>query len=135
MNYNRITIIGNITKDIILRQTATGKSVINFTVAVNKKKGDKETASFFDCKAYEKTAENISKWFGKGKPIIIEGEMEQENWQNKTGDKHSKLVTNVSHWDFVRFNSDSKKTSSDKPKATASAPVNTPADIDDDLPF
>jgi len=82
MNGNTITVVGNLTKDPILKYLPTGKAVINFTVACNHRWRDQETqawvdgeAAFFKIECWEMLAENISESLRKGDPVIVVGRM------------------------------------------------------------
>lgn len=104
---NIVIIMGNLTRDPELKHTGSNQAVANFSVAVNEKWTDKsgekkERVAFIDCEAWGKTAENIAKFFQKGKPIIVEGRLKQETWDDKaTGAKRSKLVVTVDTFHFV----------------------------------
>ena len=102
---NQVTLLGNLARDPELRNIASGSAVCNFTVAVNRKwteKGGekKEEVSFIDCQAWGKTAETISQYFGKGKPIIVVGRLKQSTWE-KDGQKHSKIGVVVESFHFL----------------------------------
>lgn len=79
-------IIGNLTRDIEVRTTPSGKKVGNFTIAVSHGEG----TSFIDCVSWEKTADLIKKYTGKGDKLYVEGNIQQQSW-TKDGDKRSKL--------------------------------------------
>lgn len=85
MAYSRTIFVGNITKDPELRVTNNGKSVCSFSVAVKRRRQD--VTDFHDCVAWEKTAEAISKFFRKGKEILVEGELQKRSYQDKDGNK------------------------------------------------
>lgn len=84
---NRIIIKGRIAREIEIRQTQTGKSVGNFSVAVDKGYGENKSADFFRVQAWEKTADFVAKYFSKGKEILIEGRMESREYE-KDGQKN-----------------------------------------------
>lgn len=84
---NRIIIKGRIAREIEIRQTQTGKSVGSFSVAVDKGFGENKSADFFRVQAWEKTADFVSKYFSKGKEILIEGRMESREYE-KYGQKN-----------------------------------------------
>ena len=84
---NRIIIKGRIAREIEIRQTQTGKSVGSFSVAVDKGFGENKSADFFRVQAWEKTADFVSKYFSKGKEILIEGRMESREYE-KDGQKN-----------------------------------------------
>ena len=78
MALNTVVIVGRLAKDIELKQTPTGKTVTNFTVAVDKpynKDNDHPEANWIDCIAWEKTAEFLAKYFKKGSKVGIAGSL------------------------------------------------------------
>jgi single-strand DNA-binding protein len=100
--------MGNITRDIELRALPSGNSVATIGLAVNRKWRDqqsgemREEVTFVDCEAFGKTAENISKFFAKGRPIFLEGRLKLDTWQDKTdGSKRSKLKVVIESFDFI----------------------------------
>ena len=119
MNYNKVMLGGNITRDPELKQLPSGSAVCNFGIAVNKKWKDangaaKEEVYFGECQAWGKTGENIAKFFAKGNAIFVEGELRLEQWE-KDGVKQSKTRINVLFFQFV----DSKGEKNAAPLATA----------------
>ena len=102
MNYNKVIIAGNLTRDPELRATQSGTSVVSITIAVNEKQSKDETrTSFISCDSFGKTAENISKYFSKGKPIFIEGRLRQDNYEDKNGNKQNKTKVLIEKFEFV----------------------------------
>ncbi len=92
MGYNRAIVQGNITRDIELHYTPSGKAVATLSVAVNEKHGDKETVLFMDCICWEKTAENCAKYLKKGSKVLVEGCLRSRTWDDKeTGQKRTKM--------------------------------------------
>ena len=83
---NQIIIIGRLTKDVDLRTTQAGKSVASFTLAVNRGFG-KDEADFISCVAWEKTAENMEKYTGKGSQVAVQGRIQTRNYDDKDGKK------------------------------------------------
>ena len=77
---NRICLIGRITKDLELRYTPSNKAVCDFTLAVNR---DKENADFINCVVWEKQAENLKKYQGKGSLIGLDGQLRCESFEKK----------------------------------------------------
>jgi single-strand DNA-binding protein len=87
---NKVVIIGRTTKDIELKQTSTGTSVVEFSVAVrrNFKNANGENESdFFNCVAYSKLAETIGRYVKKGDMIGLEGRLQTRNYTNREGNK------------------------------------------------
>ena len=89
---NFVILMGRTTADIELRQTSTGKSVVNFNLAVDRQ-FTKDTTDFISCTAWEKTAETLSKYVKKGQKIAIWGSLQNREWTDKQGNKRT--VTEV----------------------------------------
>ena len=88
---NHITIMGRLTRDPELRRTGSGIAVASFTVAVDRDfggrdGGEKET-DFIDCVAWRQTGEFVSKYFTKGRMIVVSGRLQIRNWNDKDGNK------------------------------------------------
>ena len=88
---NHITIMGRLTRDPDLRRTGSGIAVASFTVAVDRDYsgndgGEKET-DFIDCAAWRSTADFVSKYFTKGRMIVVSGRLQIRSWTDKDGNK------------------------------------------------
>ena len=88
---NHIVIMGRLTRDPELRRTGTGTAVASFTVAVDRDfggrdGGEKET-DFIDCVAWRQTGEFVSKYFTKGRMIVVSGRLQIRSWTDKDGNK------------------------------------------------
>jgi len=94
-NYNKVILMGNLTRDPELRYTPAGKAVTNFSIAVNRKyKVDeqwKEETDFFDIVVFGKQAENCSEYLRKGRPVLVDGRLQQRRWETDEGQKRSKV--------------------------------------------
>lgn len=130
MSFNRVILLGNMTRDPEIRHAGpSGTAVANFGVAVNRRWKDdsgnqQEETTFVDCAAWGKRGEAIGQYFKKGNPILLEGELREDRWDDKdTGKKRSKLVLNVTQFTFVGGKRDADSPS---PKTEHS---------DDDIPF
>lgn len=137
MNYNKVIIAGNLTRDVELTASKSGTSIANITIAVNEtiiSNGEKNTrTSFISCTAFGKTAENISKYFAKGKPIFIEGRLQQEVWETD-GKKNSKTKVVVEKFEFVGTRDGTEKQNTTFEKSVSEQKgINT--QVDDDIPF
>jgi len=102
---NNVTIVGRFTKDPELKFTADGKPVLTFSLAVNRNYGGaekKEQVSFFNCVAWNKTAETIAQYFKKGHRIGIEGSLTQRSYEDKTGAKKTAVEIVVSAFQFLQ---------------------------------
>ena len=96
---NHITIMGRLTRDPELRRTGTGVGVASFRVAVDRdyapKDGGERKTDFIDCVAWRQTGEFISKYFTKGRMIVVEGRLEMRDWTDKDGNKRTSAEINV----------------------------------------
>lgn len=107
-NFNKVIIAGHLTRDPEVKYLSSGSAICNFSVAVSEEWKDKtsgemkKSTAFIDCDAWGKTAEIIGEHFCKGKPILVEGRLKQENWDDKeTGKKRSKLKVTVDSFQFL----------------------------------
>lgn len=95
---NKVFLIGNITKDIELRQSNSGKFVVEFSVAINNGKdqqGNELPADFINCTAWNKTVEVLSKYATKGTKVGIEGAMKTKTWTDQQGNNRYKTYVLV----------------------------------------
>ena len=88
---NHIVIMGRLTRDPELRRTGSGIAVASFSVAVDRdfgksENGEKET-DFIDCVAWRQTGEFVSKYFTKGRMIVVSGRLQVRSWTDKDGNK------------------------------------------------
>ena len=129
---NICTLIGRNTKDIELKKTNSGKSVISFSLAVNMDyKNDNGTydAHFFDCVAFEQRAEAIAKYVKKGDRLAIRGKLSARSYKRNDGSTAKVVEIIVDGFDFI----ESKKT--DNASADTVEPHFEEIADDDDLPF
>lgn len=130
---NNITISGRLTADPELKVTTSGKNVCSFTVAVRR---DKETTDFIPCTAWNKTAENISRYFIKGSMIEVAGSLQTRNYEAK--DKSKRTAFNVLVDKFGFLEAKSEKTNAES--STENNPYTEQPQFqeigdDEDLPF
>ncbi len=95
MNLNKVFILGNITRDPEVRQTAGGQAVCSFSVATNRRYTDKsgqkqEQVEFHNLVAWGRTAEVIGQYLRKGSMILVEGRLQTRSWSDQQGAKHWK---------------------------------------------
>ena len=134
---NHVALLANLTRDPEVKFTTGNKAVANLGLAVNERWTDasgerKESVSFIDAEAWGKTAENIGKFFAKGRRILIEGRLKQDQWTDKeSGQKRSKVKVIIDTFHFV----DSKPGADEAPaKAPSKVGSFTPPEADD-IPF
>lgn len=95
---NKVILIGNITKDIELRQSNSGKFVVKFSIAINNGKdqqGNELPADFINCTAWNKTAEILDKYTNKGSKISVEGAIKTQTWVDQQGNNRYKTYVLV----------------------------------------
>ena len=95
MSINKVALSGNITRDVDLRQTASGSAILVFGIAVNEriKRGDdwEDYPNFFDCVMFGRRAESLSKIMRKGMKVALSGRLRYSSWENKDGQRRSKV--------------------------------------------
>lgn len=105
-NFNRVILMGNLTRDPELKYLPSNTAVCEFGLAVNRRWRDKdgnqkEDVCFVDCSAFGKSGETINQYMSKGKPILIEGRLKFDSWTAQDGTKRSKLSVVVENFTFV----------------------------------
>jgi len=140
--FSKVIIVGNVTRDPELRSTPSGTQVCSFSVAVNRSYKDNsgsnvENVSFFDCSAWGKQGETIAQYVKKGSGILVSGRLEQRSWEDKEGQKRSRVEIVVEDFNFIgggdggSYEGGSSRGSKASSKASASDDV-APDDISDD---
>lgn len=129
MNYNKVMLGGNLTRDPQLSYLPSQTAVVEFGLAINRnwtsKGGEKkEETCFVDCKAFGKTAETLGKYVSKGQALFVEGRLTFDSWTAQDGSKHSKHRVTVENFQFI---DKAERKPDDKPQD------NTPTG--DDIPF
>lgn len=130
---NTVILSGRLTKDVEVRTTPSGLQVANFTIAVEKRErsnGGERQADFFSCVAWRQTAEFISKWFGKGRKIIVRGSLQNREYTAQDGTARRVTEIIVEEADFA----DSRPEGA-APRAQEAPARMQEADAFDDLPF
>lgn len=130
-SYNKVLLLGNITRDVQLSYTPNQTAVADFGIATNRKwttqSGEqKEEVCFVDCRAFGKIAENINKYVSKGDLFFIEGRLTFDTWEAQDGTKRSRHRVTVENFQFLPSESTVNNATS-KPEETN--------DDDDNLPF
>jgi len=106
-SYNKVLLMGNLTRDVELKHTSSNMAVGNFGLAVNRKwrsnEGEmREEVTFVDCEVWGRTAENMARFFSKGRPVFIEGRLKLDTWEDKNdGSKRSKMRVVVEKFEFI----------------------------------
>lgn len=157
MSYNRAILMGRITHDLELKTTASGVSVCSFSIAVDRRfqqKGEEKKSDFFNIVTWRQQAEFVTRYFSKGRMILVDGELQTRSYVDKNG-QTVRVVELVA--DQVSFTGEPKQQSSGgygdsygsapapsaPPAQSYSAPQQSaapaadfsPAATDDDYPF
>jgi single-strand DNA-binding protein len=152
--FNKVVLMGNLTRDPELRSIPSGQNVASFSLAVNRSwknaSGEQQEAvDYIDCNIWGKPAEIITQYMKKGSAILVSGRLQQRTWEQE-GQKRSKVEVVVEDFNFVGGgNADGGSGSSYQPSESSSAPASkakkeeAPASDDfgnepinlDDIPF
>ena len=104
--FNKVILMGNLTRDVEVRTTPSGQSVANFSLAVSRSwKGQdgqqQEQTSFINCVAWGKAGEIIAQYVKKGDPLLVSGRLDQRSYEDKDGNKRQAVEVVVEDFNFV----------------------------------
>ncbi len=137
-SFNKVLLMGNLTRDPQLSYTPNNTAVVDFGIAVNRRwtgkdGSQKEETCFVDCRAFGRLAENINKYLKKGKPLFVEGRLTFDSWTAQDGTKRSRHRVTVENFSFI---GPAAAASAEKPKPAAEATDDSePQPQGDDIPF
>lgn len=140
---NKVFLMGNLTRDIELRHLSGDQAVADVSLAVNRRfrtrDGEsREETTFVDCTAWGRTAETMSKYLNKGRPVFIEGRLKLDQWEDReSGGKRSKLKVVIDNFQFVDSPGGSSGGGGRAPASagvSADGPGHQPLD-ESDIPF
>jgi single-strand DNA-binding protein len=106
-SYNKVLLMGNLTRDPEVRYTPKGTAIANIGLAVNRRwttEGgeQKEEVTFIDIEVWGRQAETVGQYLSKGKPIFVEGRLKLDSWEDKeSGQKKSKMKVVCEHFQFL----------------------------------
>jgi len=141
--YNKVILVGNLTRDVELRYTPSGVAIAKFGLATNRNYKDsttgelKQEVMFIDITVFGRSAEVANQYLKKGRRVLIEGRLVFDQWVDSSGQKRSKHSIVADRVQFM----DSKETSSNDNQPQQQTPMqqqknNIPSiDIDDEIPF
>lgn len=98
---NHVSILGRLTKDVELRKTPSGKTVANICIALDNgkdKNGNQNNPDYIDCVVWEKSAENLARYAGKGNLLAIDGELKTRSYQKQDGSRTKVTEVLVKEW-------------------------------------
>ena len=145
-NFNKVIIMGNMTRDPELTYLPSQTPVVEFGLATTRRfRGSdgqmREDVCFVDCRCYGNRAETINKYCQKGRPLLVEGRLQFDRWEAQDGTKRSKHRIFVENFSFVDSRGGGEGREGDRPGQAADSqgsPVEdtgAPAPPDDDIPF
>ena len=105
-SYNRIVLVGNLTRDPQLSYTPSNTAVCKFGIATNHKFKDREgnireEVCFVDCTVFGRAGETFNQYMGKGRTVLVEGRLHLNQWTTPEGDKRSKHEVIVENFTFL----------------------------------
>lgn len=105
-NFNKVLLMGNLTKDPELRYTPQGVAVVNLRLAVNRKFRDKaqewkEEVCFITAVVWDKQAENCNQYLHKGSPVFVEGRLQSRSWEDNAGQKRNVIEVRAERVQFL----------------------------------
>ena len=128
--FNKVVLMGNLTRDPELRTTPSGQNVTSFSLAVNRSwknaQGEQQEAvDYIDCNVWGKPAEIINQYMKKGSGILVSGRLQQRSWEQE-GQKRSKVEVVVEDFNFVGGAGDSSSSGSGSySNSSSSAPASS----------
>ncbi len=154
-NFNKVYLMGNLTRDPEMRVTPKGTAICQFGLAISRSWKDesgqtREETAFVDIEAWGKQGEVIAKYCTKGRPLFVEGRLKFDQWEDKTsGQKRSKLKVVLENFQFIGGRGDGAPAAGQAPGEAADpaageapaarAPARGPAapkdPVDEDVPF
>lgn len=141
-SYNRIILVGNLTRDPEIRYTQSGKGVTKFTLAVNNPRNKEET-TFVDIVAWDRLGETCNTYLKKGSNCLVEGRLVIRSYDDKDGNKRKATEVVIDNMQMLGSRRDGAASSGEEEFATVGARA-TPAaaandgfgdDLDDEIPF
>lgn len=132
---NLCVLLGRLTADPEVRSTQNGKTVVTFTIAVDRgfvKQGEERQSDFINCVAWEKAGQFIASYFGKGRMIAVEGRLQTRTYDDKNGTKHyvTEVIVNQ-----ASFTGEAKKNGGGQQTAPQEGYNDIDVLSDDEIPF
>ena len=141
-SFNKVILVGNLTRDPELRVTGTGLSICKIGLAVNRsytsKDGEsKDETTYVDVDAFGKQAEILGKYMQKGRPLMVEGRLKLDQWESNDGQKRSKLGVVLESFQFLGGRDDNalRNTSASDSNTQAASNSTQEEPFDGDVPF
>lgn len=138
-SYNRIVLVGNLTRDPQLSYTPANTAVCKFGIATNRKWRDRdgnsrEEVCFVDCTLFGRGGETFNQYMSKGRSVLVEGRLHLNQWTTPEGEKRSKHEVLVENFTFLGGRGESEEAGSAPAPAPAAAGVGGPQSADNEPP-
>ena len=153
-SYNKVILMGNLTRDPEVKFLPSGTAVANFGLAMNESYTDQsgerqESACFVDVEAWGRQAEVVGEYFTKGRPILVEGSLKYDSWEAEDGTKRNRLKVRLHRFQFVGRRDEDETGGGYADAQPAAAPTQSesfseppapeaseaPTSTEDDIPF
>ncbi len=147
-SYNKVILMGNLTRDPELKYLPSGTAVANFGLAMNETYTDRQTGEkkeevcFVDVEAWGRQAEIANEYLQKGRPVFVDGSLKFDSWEADDGTKRSRLRVRAFRFQFIGGPQDGDGGGAYDQASPAAAPSSTqssgeegPSTTDDDIPF
>ena len=155
-SYNRVILLGNLTRDPEMRYIPSGTAVTNFGLAMSERYTDRQTGEqkenvcFVDVEAWGRQAEIANEYLSKGRPVFIEGALKFDSWETEDGSKRNKLSVRAFRLQLIGGRRDDDEMGSGYADAQPAAPSgqatsyqeapaanasDAPSATEDDIPF
>ena len=124
--FNKVILMGNLTRDVEMRTTQSGQSVANFSLAVTRSWRDQngqqqDQTSFINCVAWGKPGEIIAQYVQKGAPLLVSGRLDQRSYEDKDGNKRTAVEVVVEDFNFVGSGRGGDDSSAPRPSNNSSS--------------
>ncbi|MHC4489287.1 MAG: single-stranded DNA-binding protein [Planctomycetota bacterium] len=137
-NFNKILLMGNLTRDPQLSYTPNQTAVVDFGLATNRRwtgqdGSQREETCFVDCRAFGRLAENMNKYLAKGRPVFVEGRLTFDTWTAQDGTKRSRHRVTVENFQFLPGGP--RATEASQTVRSTQADSEVQQTVKDDIPF
>lgn len=128
---NQVILLGRLTRDPEQRTTPLGRTVVSFSIAVDRA-GQDDQADFFDVTAWEKLGELVMQYLSKGRRVLVQGRLRQDSWDDKeTGKRRSRIEVTATDVTFLDAPSGDSANTTAPRNTNNTKQAETVADIDD----
>lgn len=134
-SYNRVILVGNLTRDPEIRYVGSGAAVTKFTLAVNRRSKNQEETTFVDIVAWDKLAETANTYLHRGSSVLIEGRLSIRKYEDKDGNKRSATEIVASSLQMLDRRGDASASGGSGSESSGRGQSGTPAADEDEVPF